>query len=271
MTSYRYPNESLILAVTLLLVLTVIGVTAVATLCGTFLFAALMLVITYFLNRSQHDELIQHALRVGTVNQPALSRLAGNCAARLQCGSYQLFIAPGRMLNAYTFGLVKPQVIVVYQAVLALMDEDELSFIIGHEMGHISLGHTWLNSLVGGMSGVPSPYMAAVLLYFSFRWWNRACEYSADRAGLLACGKPEKAYSALIKLVGGSAALHSAQAWQKAVNQIETEDDRLENNLGEMLSTHPLIVKRLQALRQFAASPEYRELAARVNAAKSFA
>ncbi len=113
-------------------------------------------------------------------------------------------------MNAYTFGMVEPQVVVVYAGVFSIMDADELRFIIGHELGHIRLGHTWLNSLVGGMAGIPSPYVAAILLYIAFRWWNRACEYSADRAGLLACGKPEKAASALIKLVGGSAVVRSS-------------------------------------------------------------
>ena len=168
-------------------------------------------------------------------------------------------------MNAYTFGLAEPQVVVVYAGVLRIMDADELRFIIGHELGHVRLGHTWLNSLVGGMSGIPSPYLAAIVLYFSFRWWNRACEYSADRAGLLACGKPEKAASALIKLAGGSSAARSAEGRQQALHRIEAEDDHLENNLREMISTHPMIVRRLEALRQYAVSPEYQRLQAQVN------
>jgi Zn-dependent protease with chaperone function len=103
------------------------------------------------------------------------------------------------------------------------------------------------------------------VLYFSFRWWNRACEFSADRAGLLACGKPEKAASALVKLVGGPAAVSSVQNWQQTLRRIDAEDDRLENNLAEMLSTHPMIIKRLNALREYAASPEYKRLQAQVN------
>jgi Zn-dependent protease with chaperone function len=172
-------------------------------------------------------------------------------------------------LNAYTFGLGEAPVVVVYAGVLRIMEEDELRFIIGHELGHVCLGHTWLNSLVGGMSGIPSPYFAAVLLYFSFRWWNRACEYSADRAGLLACGKPEKAASALIKLAGGTSAIHSVEGWQQALRRIESEDDHLEDNLQELLSSHPMIIRRLQALSQYAVSREYQNLQAQVNRAAS--
>ncbi len=266
MTSYRYPNENLILALTLFLVLAVIAVTAVATLCGSVLFVILMLVISYFMNRTNHNELVQRAYPVNAQTQPELERIARTCGVRLRSGPFKLFIVPGNTLNAYTFGMERPQDVVVYAGVLSLMDEDELRFILGHEVGHICLGHTWLNSLVGGMAGIPSPYLAAVVLYFSFRWWNRACEYSADRAGLLACGKPEKAYSALVKLVSGSSSVRSAQAWDAALKRVEAEDDHFENVLGEMLSTHPMIVRRLQALRQFAASREYQRLVAQINA-----
>jgi len=265
MTSYRYPNEHLILALTLFLVVSVIAFTAVATFCGSLLFVVVMLVISYWLNRIHHTEMIQKAYPVTAQTEPELDLLARSCAARLQTGPFKVFIAPENALNAYTFGLVEPQVVVVYAGVINIMDVDELRFIIGHELGHIRLGHTWLNSLVGGMAGIPSPYLAAVVLYFSFRWWNRACEYSADRAGLLACGNPEKGYSALIKLVGGSSATRSVQGWQETLQRIESEDDHLENNLGELLSTHPMIVRRLQALRQYGASPEYQHLLAQMN------
>jgi Zn-dependent protease with chaperone function len=265
MNSYRYPSEYLILALTLFLVFAVIAVTAVATLCGSLLFVLIMLVLSFLLNRSHHNELIQKARLVTAQTEPALADLIGDCRARLQSGPVKTFIAPGNVLNAYTFGLVEPQVVVVYAGVFSMMDADELRFIIGHELGHVRLGHTWLNSLVGGMAGIPSPYLAAVVLYFAFRWWNRACEYSADRAGMLACGKPEKAASALIKLAGGSSAIRSIQGWQQTVHRIEAEDDHIENHLREMLSTHPMIVRRLDALRRYAASPEYQLLQAQIN------
>jgi Zn-dependent protease with chaperone function len=265
MTSYRYPSEHIILALTLFLVFSVIAVTAVATLCGSVLFVLIMLAISFLLNRAHHNELIQRARPVTPQTEPALANLVGGCAARLQSGPVKTFIAPGNILNAYTFGFVEPQVVVVYAGVFSIMDADELRFIIGHELGHVRLGHTWLNSLVGGMAGIPSPYLAAVMLYFAFRWWNRACEYSADRAGLLACGKPEKAASALIKLAGGSSAIHSTQGWQQTLHRIEAEDDHLENNLREMLSTHPMTVRRLDALRRYAASPEYHRIQTQIN------
>jgi Zn-dependent protease with chaperone function len=264
MTSYRYPNERLILALTLFLVFVVIAVTAAATLCGSALFVLAMLALSYFLNRSHHNNLIQEANAVTPQSQPELARLVADCGKRLHAGSFRTYVAPGRSLNAYTFGLVKPQVVVVYAGVLRIMDADELRFVIGHEIGHVSLGHTWLNSLVGGLAGIPSPYFAAALLYVVFRWWNRSCEFSADRAGLLACGKLETAISALIKIETGSSAALSAEGRRRVLARIEAEDDDLGGDLREMLSTHPMMVRRLEALRKFAKSTQYRRLLARI-------
>jgi Zn-dependent protease with chaperone function len=139
------------------------------------------------------------------------------------------------------------------------MDRDELQFILGHEMGHVALGHTWLNSLVGGMAGIPAPYSASYLLILALRWWNRACEFSADRAGLLACGNTGKALSALVKLELGPSGT-SLEAFQRALQRIEAEDDDLLSNLSELLATHPMIVKRLEQIKDYARSKEYQAL-----------
>ncbi len=261
MTAYRYPNERIILAITLFLVFAVIAVTAVATFCGSALFVFGMLMISYMLSRSHHKSLIENAYPITFQTEPKLASLVRSCSKRLQSVSFKTFIARENTLNAYTFGLVEPYGVVLYAGLVRIMDQDELRFIIGHELGHVCLGHTWLNSLLGGMAGIPSPYLAAAILYFSFRWWNRACEYSADRAGMLACGKPKKAESALIKLF----AARSGEGLQQVLASIEAEDDHLENNLIELISTHPMTVRRLDALREYAKSPEYRRLQERIN------
>jgi Zn-dependent protease with chaperone function len=137
------------------------------------------------------------------------------------------------------------------------MDADEMRFIIGHELGHVTLGHTWLNTLVGGMAGLPTSFGGAVLLTLALRSWNRSCEFSADRAGLLACGSLGKATSALIKLVSAGS---TPQELERALRAVEAEDDSPLNVLAQTLSTHPMIVRRIEQLRQFAASPEYQKM-----------
>jgi Zn-dependent protease with chaperone function len=258
-TAYRYPNELPVLGWTLALVLAVIVLTAAVTLCGSLVFVLLMVALSFAMTRSHHQALVQAARRVTGRSAPGLNRLVEDCQARLQPGPIEVFAAPNQALNAYTFGLTSPKVVVVFSGLLQVMDEDELRFIIGHELGHVRLGHTWLNSLIGGMAGIPSPFMLAALLALAFRGWNRACEFSADRAGLLACGRPEKAVSALVKLVAPRAGL-SPQHMQLALRYLDAEDDDPANLVGELVMTHPLMIRRIQQLRSYARSEEYRRL-----------
>jgi Zn-dependent protease with chaperone function len=100
---------------------------------------------------------------------------------------------------------------------------------------------------------------AAAIMELAFRWWNRACEYSADRAGVLACGKPGKAISALVKLEVGPAARTQA-GMQAAIQHITSEDDDIMHNLEELLALHPMIAKRVEEIRNFSNTQEYRDL-----------
>ena len=263
LTSYRYPNEYLILILTFILLLVVGIFIAGSTLCLAPLFIIIVILFAYQINQSHHRALLRQGIPVSKDRTPALYALANDCQQRLSPGPLKIFVVPGRSLNAYTFGFSNPKGLVIYSPVIKIMDEDELRFILGHEMGHVALGHTWLNTLLGGMAGVPTPFGAAVLITLAFRWWNRACEFSADRAGLLACSKPRKAVSALIKLVAGD--VQSTSEMERALQIIDQEDDSPMNVLLESLSTHPTAIRRIEQLQRYAASPEYNRHLRQIN------
>ena len=263
-TAYRYPNETVVLLLTILLVLGIIALTATATACLSIVFIAGMVGYSYYLSQQHHQALLRQADQVTRQENPELFRLLQENRARLQVEPVVVFIASNRELNAYTFGLSQPKSIVLNAGLFQVMDRNEIQFILGHEMGHVRLGHTWLNSLVGGMAGIPAPYEAALLMVLILRSWNRTCEYSADRAGLLACGNLNKAITALIKLEAGPSGLNQA-GLQLAYQRIEAEDDDLTNNLMELLGTHPMIIKRIDQLKRYAASAQFRQLYERMN------
>lgn len=262
--SYRYPNEHTILAITLVLVFIVLLITATATVCLSFIFVLGILAMGYFASRSHHQALLADALLVSSQTAPELAPVIEKAKSRLQVEPVQVFIVSNRTLNAYTFGMDSPKAIVLHSALFQLMDQEELQFIIGHELGHVDLGHTWLNTLIGGMAGIPSPFGAAAVLELAFRSWNRACEYSADRAGVLACSNPNKAITALVKLEAGNDARTQAGIL-RAIQRIESQDDDLVNNLSELLATHPMIINRIEQIRQYAASENYHHLQTLMN------
>jgi Zn-dependent protease with chaperone function len=260
---YRYDNEQVVLALTVLLVLGVIIVTSTATFCLSGVFILGMFIISALMIRSHHQSLLHETIQVNSANTPQLSGLVDECKMKLQPGEVDVFLASKKEINAYTFGISNPKALVLYSPLLKVMNASELQFIIGHEMGHVALGHTWLNTIIGGMAGIPAPFGAAVLLYATFRWWNRMCEFSADRAGLLACGDLNQAITALVKLAAPE--IRNQQDFNQALAKLDAEDDEVSNRLAEAFQTHPMLIRRINNLRSYARTREYQQLQAGMN------
>lgn len=263
-TAYRYPYEYIILGLTILLVMVIIAFTAAATVCGSVIFIPIVVFIGYLSSQRNHQALVAQSTMVTAQTAPEVISLAEVNSARLQVEPVNIFIVPSSRLNAYTFGMSSPKTIVLYSSLFKIMDQDEIQFILGHEMGHVRLGHTWLNTLVGGMAGIPSSTSAGIIMELAFRWWNRACEYSADRAGVLACGQPAKAVTALIKLEAGPSA-RSQAGMQAAIQHIDAEDDDIASNLAELMASHPMIIKRIDQIREYVRSSQYRDIQAKMD------
>ena len=58
-----------------------------------------------------------------------------------------MYVAANPFLNAATIGMNKPT-IVLNSALVDLLDEEELRFVIGHELGHALSGHAVYQTLL---------------------------------------------------------------------------------------------------------------------------
>ena len=256
--SYRYPSETWILLLTILIIGLVFLVTAGFTICLAPIFLVVILVMSYLANQSHYRSLISNAFKVTEEKAPRLADIVENSRKCLGAGPVDFFVVPQKVRNAYSFGINAPQGVVLYSSLFDIMDEDEIAFIIGHELGHITLGPTLITTILGGMAGMPPSLGAAAVFLLAFRWWNRVCEFSSDRAGLLACGRLDKAISALVQLEAGD--IDSPQELKQALQILDKQDDIFTNQLLESLATHPMIIRRIEKLLEYALSPEYRRL-----------
>ena len=152
---YRVDNEQLVLVLTVLLVGAVIVLTSSVTFCLSGVFIIGMFAISAFTIRAHHRALMHTALPVNAVQTPEVDKLVRTCSQKLQPGPIDVYLVKKNQLNAYTFGISDPKALVVYTPMVQVMTPGELSFVIGHEMGHVALGHTWLNTILGGMAGIP--------------------------------------------------------------------------------------------------------------------
>src|SRR5579875_294394 len=95
--------------------------------------------------------------------------------------SPDLYIAPG-LLNSFT-SCVSDPLIVVTSAAIDLLTEDELLFVIAHEMGHIKSGHVLyyqiaeivpnLAEMMGTVGGLIGTGLEIALLH-----WKRMSEFT---------------------------------------------------------------------------------------------
>jgi Zn-dependent protease with chaperone function len=260
---YRVDNEQLVLILTVGLVGAVIVLTSTVTFCVSGLFILGMFVISALMIRSHHRALMNNALAVDELRTPELAQLVADCDLKLQPGPVATYVVNKDVMNAYTFGIGNPKALVLYAPLMQVMTPGELQFIIGHEMGHVALGHTWLNTIVGGLAGIPAPFGAAVVLYAAFRWWNRMCEFSADRAGLLACGDLNLAVSALVKLAAPE--IRNQRDFERALAVLDAQDDAVSNRIAEAFQSHPMLIRRINRLRDYTRTTEYSTLQMGVN------
>ena len=97
--------------------------------------------------------LLGSAVRVDSRQFPRLFRVYTEAATVLDVEQVpELYVAASPFLNAATIGLDRP-VIVVNSALLDTLDDDELRFIVGHELGHVGSGHAVYRTILLLLTG----------------------------------------------------------------------------------------------------------------------
>jgi Zn-dependent protease with chaperone function len=101
----------------------------------------------------------------------------------------------------YAFGIREPYGIVFPPLVLGQMTLEEFKFALGHEMGHIKLGHTRVAPLLGSghLSGGGLTAAVAKVRNIITSSYLRAQELSCDRIGVLASRSVRPAIDRAIK------------------------------------------------------------------------
>lgn len=191
---YRHPRESvaLVLGLTILVGLAAVG----GLLVGAILFLSLGL--SYLGGRMAHGRMLGRATLVDGESYPRVQASLERCFARLPYVPVDVFVVPSSHLNAYTWGIDQPYVVVLPERVVQELGADELDAILGHELGHILFEHVFLSSLMGSML---HPMGVGALWGIVFARWRRYAELTADRISLLVCGEVEVVVRTLIKVV----------------------------------------------------------------------
>lgn len=117
----------------------------------------------------------------------------------------ELYIEWGYNINACTVGAENP-IIVINSGLIDLCDDDEIMFVIGHELGHVKSNHMLYHMMAQVINyiidAIPFGSIAAAPLQYALYYWDRMSEFTADRAGLMACQNKDAAIRAFMKMSG---------------------------------------------------------------------
>ena len=175
-------------------------------------------------------------------------------------------------INAWTIGVEKP-LIVTTSGCTSLLSYDELLFVLGHEVGHIKSRHILyhqmasvlpiLGNIIGsatlGIGGLISTGLQIALLN-----WQRKSEFTADRAGLLACQNVDAATTAMMKIAGAPPRYYSLlkpSDFEKQSKEFEEFDlnnyDKIAKAASVMFADHPWTVMRGHELYKWIKTGDY--------------
>jgi Zn-dependent protease with chaperone function len=183
---------------------------------------------------------------------------------------YDLFISQTPIVNAGAYGMDQP-FIILNSGTLWLLNDEEISFILGHELGHIMSDHVLYRTMTVlliqlASMGFPVVGLAARAVLVALLEWYRKSELSSDRAGLLTVQDPEVAMMAMLKMAGG---VPNGGSWEKEysldefIHQAEEYRtggdvaDQVYKVLNLMATTHPFYVLRVSEIREWIESGDY--------------
>ncbi len=152
----------------------------------------------------------------------------------------------------------EPNIINVNSSLIQLMTDDELRFVIGHEMGHLINKNATLVKLINFV--FPHGATIPITLQYKIRLWQQLSELVADRFGYMAMPNLNVCISAFFKMSSG---LDFNKMDMKVEAFLEDNKKRLEyfrNDKGINFATHPINPIRVEALNQFSKSVFFNEI-----------
>jgi hypothetical protein len=196
------------------------------------------------------------------------SVFAAACSALdLDASRFRFFCVADPKLNAFTTGSEIPTICAT-SGLINTCSEEELAFVIGHELGHYICGHVRCHSLARYLSDalVFTPvWLAVPAIRPVIMSWARYSELSADRAGLLACKDFDAASRVYLKLAGFPAQKADLANPQRilAEQSIQYAEQLGKRSLWARLShqaKHGFSASHPRAVERFAALDEWRGL-----------
>jgi Zn-dependent protease with chaperone function len=216
---------------------------------------------------------MSHSVRCGPKQYPTLYGILRECCNVLDMPEPELYLANHYTVNAMTSGVERPYI--TLHNTLVNMPDEQLYFVIGHELGHIKAEHVLYRSVASVMIPIlqvlgrhtfGTSDVASYALILAMYEWSRQAEFTADRAGLLVNQDLNDALKGCMMLAGGPSRFDSEGNVEAFMEQARAyQDADALDQIGKVLifmtigkyATHPMPVVRAQELEKWHLSGAY--------------
>ncbi|RFU68757.1 hypothetical protein D0469_11295 [Peribacillus saganii] len=237
-----YEKENIYFAITLLFsILTyiafVFSIIGIAIITGMIIFA-------YFLHALSMASIRRNGVRISEHQFPEIYQKAVDIAGKMelkQMPSIYVMESAG-FLNAFATRFFGKNMVVMYSEIFDLISEDkddQLLFVLAHEFAHLKRRHVLVHFLL----------LPAMFVPFLGEAYMRACEYTCDRYAAFYVNNMMASQEALTMLAIGKKLAHKVN--KEAYIEQLCEEKGFFAVLSEMMSTHPDLPKRLNALNHW--------------------
>ncbi len=196
---------------------------------------------------------------------PELYQIVEECSQCLGIPTPYVIISDQvKGINACTAGTNQFSFIAISSMLPLVLNREELKFVIGHECGHLALGHVVYHTAIsvagtaGGLIPMVGEFISKTISY-PLNAWSRRSEISADRAGLLCCGDINVAVRSLFKLEAGLLKVDNIDIDEYLRESEAMLSSSTLGKFSEFNMSHPIIPKRIKALKLFRDSAVYAE------------
>ena len=188
----------------------------------------------------------------------------------------ELYVYQDPIPNAYTFG-VDRYFVAISTGCLELLDDDEVTCVLAHELGHVHADHVLYKSaarVFGQVEGtiVQATFGVGSLVVYPIQLallrWDRASELSSDRAALIVMKNPHIVMRTLMKVAGGSRRLSSELSIDAFIDQAD-EFGKLQDEgpLGRYIAifqtlfrSHPFPIWRTKEIMEWVMTGNFLEI-----------
>ena len=183
-----------------------------------------------------------NAVRVSATQLPELHQAVKHCSACLGIEPPAVYVMQENVWNALALKLAGRRSVVLLSgtvdSVVLKGNRHQLTWLVGHELGHHAAGHLDFKRRLAGLGGW------VIWLYL---WYSRRAEFTCDRVGLYCAGSLHASQRALLNATVGAQLADQVNV-AEAIAQWNGYRQEFFVKYRTLYSTHPHLLARLEQL-----------------------